>query len=280
MRIRLAVFFCWTSVATGCLADYEISVPGYSSIFIANQLNNNSNTLDNIFGRQLPAFSAASFWNCCDASPTNFLNTCYRSYVYDPTDPDGLGPGAPLWYEMDDATPADPNDITVVPGHGVLIYNNGPATILTFFGTPNIPVLPAALPCGFGYYNLLGRQTNDVGTYENVTGLMPHEGAQVLRWNPVPANFTTYTFSSGAWTPGTPALDVGEAAFFLVPSNIVVASYSTIMHMITITWEGGGVLQQADQPNGSWTDVPGGDVSPCALPIEDAQIRFYRVRYN
>lgn len=56
----------------------------------------------------------------------------------------------------------------------------------------------------------------------------------MLRWNPALTNFTTYTFSSGAWMPSTLAPAVGEAAFFLVPddlifpcpSNVVVASCS------------------------------------------------------
>jgi hypothetical protein len=217
-----------------------------------------------------------AFWDCCDASPTNDSNACYSFYLYDPTSPDGFP--SPLWYEPDDATPADPVETIMYPGRGVLLVNAGGQTItLTFHGTPNIPVLPVDLPCGVGHYNLLGCQTNEIGTYENVTGLTPQEGAQVLRGNP--ANLTTYTFTSGAWTPSTPTLNIGEAAFFLVPPTIASMSYSPVNQTVTITWTGSGVLQQADQSNGPWADMPDENVSPCTLP-QNPQATFYRVRCN
>ena len=101
------------------------------------------------------------------------------------------------------------------PGQGVFIVPWATVT-LNFTGTPHVPVLPAALPYGSGHWNLLSRQTNDVGTYENVTGLAPVPGAQVCRWNGTTGTFTPYTFSDGVWVSPLGTLDVGEAAFFLV----------------------------------------------------------------
>jgi hypothetical protein len=55
-------------------------------------------------------------------------------------------------------------------------------------------VLPAALPCGYGAATVLSRQTNDVGTFENITGLSPTEGAQVLLWNAPVVDFDVCTY--------------------------------------------------------------------------------------
>jgi hypothetical protein len=57
-----------------------------------------------------------------------------------------------------------------------------------------------------------------LGTYENITGLQPQQGVEVLRWNG--SGYTTNTFTGGAWTPGTPVWNVGQAAFILVPCPI------------------------------------------------------------
>ncbi len=285
MKTRTIALLCWMLAAANSPAALE-----YSVYFIANPFNNGSNSLDTVLGN-LPVGSTVSFWNCSNDNPTNSLislyasNSSYNTYLRD-NDPNGTGQTA-LWYELDDSTPAPTNGTALVPGRGVLVYYNGqpidlsgPTNFSSFFfqGTPNVPVLPAVLPCGFGHYNLLGRQTNDVGTYENVTGYTPLEGAQVIRFNSgsTNLNFTTYIYSSGAWTPSTPILALGEAAFFLVPPNY---SFSATTHTMTITWSCGAVLQQADQPNGPWTNVSGGAVSPCSVPA-DAQTRFFRLKSN
>jgi hypothetical protein len=156
---------------------------------------------------------------------------------------------------------------------------------LQFTGTPNVPVLPAILPCGCGQWNLLSRQTNDIGTYENVTGLAPVQGAQVLRWNC--GSFTTYTFSGINWSPSAPSLNIGEAAFFLVPCPAIsaqVVSNTTLQ----LSWPAdhlGWLLEAqtnnlASGLNTNWFTVPGADsVNQIPMPINPSGgAVFYRLR--
>jgi hypothetical protein len=74
----------------------------------------------------LPAFSSLLFWN----------GNGYNSALYDPTDPNGVGPGAPLWYQSDDATPyVDPtsglNTPTITVGQGFFLAPNSPYDWIT-----------------------------------------------------------------------------------------------------------------------------------------------------
>jgi len=55
----------------------------------------------------------------------------YITAFYDPSDPNGVGPGAPLWYQVDDATPyVDPatggNVPTVTVGQGFFMIPSAP----------------------------------------------------------------------------------------------------------------------------------------------------------
>jgi hypothetical protein len=64
----------------------------------------------------LPAFTSLLFWT----------GSGFTTVIYDPTDPNGVGAGAPLWYQSDDATPyVDPtsglNTPTVAVGQGFFI---------------------------------------------------------------------------------------------------------------------------------------------------------------
>ncbi len=79
-------------------------------------------------------------------------------------------------------------------------------------------MLPASLPCGYGQPNILSRQTNDVGTYENIVGLPPSDGSQEQVWNGT--GYVTYQYSGGAWSPANPPdLAVGQGAKFIVPGG-------------------------------------------------------------
>lgn len=184
MKTPALTILCCLTMGMACFADQvQIPIstgplPSLNPVLIANPLNNGSNSLDEVFDHQLPNYSTVSFWNCCDTSPTNANNICYSLYLYDATDPNGMGLGAPLWYGPDDATPADPALTVMAPGRGVFLVPRSPISFITLNGTPNVPVLPVTLPCGFGQYNLLGCQTNEIGTYENVTGYTPQEGSQ------------------------------------------------------------------------------------------------------
>ena len=65
-----------------------------------------------------------------------------------------------------------PGNITLRPGEGAFLNNPGRASInLTFTGNPNLPVLP--VPITKTESLLLSRQTNDIGTYLNITGTQP-----------------------------------------------------------------------------------------------------------
>jgi hypothetical protein len=347
MKTRLFSFFCCIlAAANGWANNIQLAIPAARYCLIENPFDAaGGNTLLNVFGAQLQDGTVVYFWSCSDADPiTNmvqFLETG-TTYIYD-SSINNDGP-ATSWWNADETIQINPNNILLNPGQGVFIMIPV-AFMLNFNGAPKVPVLPAALPCGCGHYNLLGLQAAAAGTYQNITGLAPAEGAQVLTWNG--AGLMPYTFSGGTWSPNAPVVPLGAAAFFFVPCcpafpcppDIVARSCTnipvyyappaasscgdvtvvctppsgslfapgtttpvhcvatdtgghsascdftvtvtgpevTITHTITITWTGGGILQQADQLNGSWTDVPGGDVSPCILPA-GAAARFYRVR--
>jgi uncharacterized repeat protein (TIGR03803 family) len=136
-------------------------------------------------------------WSCVAA---------YMTYLFDSTSPTGFrGPRG------QDAAPI------LAPGVGVFYDNqSGAPEIVTFTGTPRCPAPPATL-CPCGEFTLVSYELDCFGTYENITGISPPKGAEVMRWNG--SDFTTYLFTVGAWTPSTPVLNVGEAAFFMVPCS-------------------------------------------------------------
>jgi hypothetical protein len=260
------------------------------------------------------------------------------------------------WYYFDTVTPCDVSSVTLEPGDAALLDLSYPFQVV-FNGTSNIPALPLAFPCGCGHYYYLSRQTNDVGNFENITGLLPQEGSQFQRWNG--SNFSVFTYSAGAWTPSVPSADVGEAVRILVspcfsntcltlrmPTNIAITSWTnvpvtyapmaddnctnaptpictpksgtlfapgttTLVHCLAVdavgngavgdftvtisfpklelvsngtaiilSWAGGGVLQEAEAPSGSWSDVPGGNVSPCTINQIGSGSGFYRLRFR
>jgi hypothetical protein len=100
-----------------------------------------------------------------------------------------------------------------MPGIGLNPYP------LTFTGSPHRPVLPATFPCGLGNATLLSRLTNDAGTFENITGLSPADGAQMRLWNVAIQDFDVYTFSAGIWYPAIPSVPIGSGAVITVPGH-------------------------------------------------------------
>src|SRR5882672_5761913 len=188
MKIRLLSLQCAIlvlGVVSGFAECYTINIiPNTTSNAIANHLDNGNNTLNEVLAT-LPNGSRLLKWNC-----GNFTTSTKSTFGGN-------------W---------SPN-VTLSPGEGAFLQTS--ATSVTFCGTPHVPVLPAPLPCGCGKLNFLSRQAVGIGTYQNVTGLSPQEGAEVLR--SLNGNFDTNTFSSGSWTPGVPTLNVGESAFFIVP---------------------------------------------------------------
>jgi len=76
-----------------------------------------SNGINEVFGTSLPPSSTVLIWN----------GTGFDTALYDPTDPNGSGPGAPVWYQGDDSTPLVPLP-TLPPGQGFFLVPSAPIT--------------------------------------------------------------------------------------------------------------------------------------------------------
>jgi hypothetical protein len=87
-----------------------------------------SNGINEVFGSTLPAYSELLLWN----------GAGFNVALYDPTDPNGVGAGAPVWYQSDDATPLTTLP-TVPPGVGFFLVPGGNITN-TFAGAVAINV--------------------------------------------------------------------------------------------------------------------------------------------
>ncbi|MCI0745269.1 MAG: hypothetical protein L0Y58_07680 [Verrucomicrobia subdivision 3 bacterium] len=100
---------------------------------------------------------------------------------------------------------------TLAPGQGAWIYNPT-ATAFTAFiaGTAKTPSLPLSFAAGAGCY-LVSRQTNAPGTYDQIMGVPPADGAVVHQFNLTSGLFDVFTFVGGAWSPAEPVAAVGEA---------------------------------------------------------------------
>src|ERR1035438_5488111 len=161
MKIRV---FCLISLAllVNSSFAYTILLPQRHWLAIANQLDQGGNTLDEVLP-DVPAGTILSKWDCATqdyGTPYTFNERTLK------------------W---------SPEGGTLVPGEGGVLFLNGASPDpypLTFTGTPHTPVLPALLPCGCGAFSLLSRQTDDVGTYENITGRLAQEGAVLKRLDP------------------------------------------------------------------------------------------------
>jgi hypothetical protein len=211
-QVVVSVYLAGALVSSTVMADgdlgelvpdttsYTNNVPtGYS--LIANQLDHGSNTADEVFSNPTGGldFSSILKWN----------GTRYDVAYFDS--------GSPSGFSDSGATPIPAP--TVNPGEAFFFNNQsgGPLSI-TFTGVPHVPVLPAALPYGYGQVNYLSRQTNDIGTYANIVGLPPTSGAQEQTWNG--AGYTIYTYTNGVWAPtNPPSLAVGQGAVFIVPTG-------------------------------------------------------------
>ena len=95
--------------------------------------------------------------------------------------------------------------------------------------------------------------------------------------NDAPAAFPVGT-NSVIWTArdGNGNTAMGVQTVTVIPSSRGNPAISSRGEMITITWDGGGVLQQSDDILGTYTDVPGA-ASPYTIAVSGAQ-KFYRTR--
>ena len=170
---------------------------------------------DNLTGH-LTGYTIDSFW------PSRFANVEDTAQVPPPV----LKPGVPFFY----------------------INTSDPNGSVTFTGTPISPVFPPTNYSNAVEYSLLGCQSTNPGTYQNIIGTPPANAAQVLMLKPnqqlVPintVNYSNFTFWRGVWTPREPILKPGEAAFFSVKrlsTNPIVAVWCTNGALLKIKPDG------------------------------------------
>jgi hypothetical protein len=207
-----------TCLILGCLlaslspcrgAAYTNTIP-FGQSLIVNQLDHGSNTADVLFPNPYGLHDGDELmcnYNCANGALTTVIFDSSSASGFDDTN------GLPLA-----AAPALP------PGAGFFYLNYNGTYSLAFTGTAHVPTLPPTnLYCGYNSTYLLGRQTNDVGNYTNITGLTPTPGAQFATWNG--ASYVTNLFTNGTWTLGEPSLPVGQAAQIFIP-GATTASYA------------------------------------------------------
>ena len=167
-------------VATAAPQTYDVAIHAGLNL-IANQLDHGSNTLNEI----MPAVP-----NGCVLYKYQNASGTWREASFFDVWPDNLAA------------------FTLSPGEGAFLQSPTSFT-LTFTGTPHVPVLPVSIPAGATY--LLSRQTNDIGTYENITGTSPADGATVYTWNGVGYDMDQY-YGGFGWASGAdPMVAVGGA---------------------------------------------------------------------
>ena len=193
-----------------------------------------SNGINEIFGNSLPAFSQILIWN----------GVGYDTALYDPTDPNTVGPGAPVWYQADDTTPLSPLP-TLTAGKGFHLYvtsaftNTFAGVVAVNVGSSNKMDLPGGtfLVGCVPYVGVVTNGNNSSGG-PNLNSLPNF--TQLLFWNGVGYDTALYdptdpnTVGAGAplWyqaddtTPyvdpttggNVPSIGVGQG-FFVVPTS-------------------------------------------------------------
>ncbi len=186
MKTCLLLPVCLCALAVSSLADsYTNALPaGFSAI--ANHLDNGNNTLDEVLPN-VPPLTRLWKWTCSGW----------------------------ILYAFDDMELAwTPTGGTLRPGEGALIQLSGAAQLIFSGASPSV-ALPLALPCGCGAVNFVSRQDMGVGTFENIMGAPPLEGAQWLKW--VGNAWVTNFFAGGAWHPSEPTNAIGESSIIIIP---------------------------------------------------------------
>jgi hypothetical protein len=188
--LRVSVLALAVSTALGgnvVKADsYPISLHSGLNL-IANQLDRGSNTLNEVFAK-VPDGCVMSKYN-------NGSGTWSNSYF-----------SGGSWM---------PGTLTLSPGEGAWFQSPTNFT-LTVTGTPHVPVLPVSISPGHLY--LLSRQTNDIGTWDNIVGTIPEDSTLAYTYN---GGFTAYQYSSddGQWNPIAPSVPVGSALWIRTPGG-------------------------------------------------------------
>ena len=177
-------------VSAAPIKSYGVTMPAGMGL-IANQLDHGSNTLSEIMSN-VPNGSVVSKY---DGASGTWVQSTYSAT-------------AGAW-----SVP----ELTLSPGEGACFQSPTSCT-LTFTGTPHVPGLPLSLAAGATY--LVSRQTNDVGTYENMVGLSPADGTRVYKWTGTGYQVFVFEAAVGDWSPSVPSAAVGEA-WWIGPAGAV-----------------------------------------------------------
>jgi len=193
--LLLTAAFSAAGIATSMAQVYSVNAVGYVNTslvkgfnLISNPLNNtaaNGNQIKNLFAG-LPGGTQIFKFN----------GTAYDSASVDEFDGSITGPASSM---------------TLVPGEGVFVRVDAPATV-TFVGevmqgkdpTP----LSFPIPAGF---SIRSSQVPQAGTATQLN-FPAVEGDQVFVFNEATQGYATSNYSFGSWDK-EPSLEVGEAAF-------------------------------------------------------------------
>jgi hypothetical protein len=185
MRTRtllLAAAALAAGLATSSAQVYSQNVVGYMNVaspsgfsIIANQLNSTNNTVGSLLpspanGTILYKFSGGSL--------------IANNYTFG------------SWND---------SSMTLNPGEGVIIYNPGSATTITFVGEVKQGTLTTPLPAGFSIVSSQVPQSGLIST--DLLFPTPNNGDIVYQGG----SFTARNYTFGSWTGGEPSLAVGEA---------------------------------------------------------------------
>jgi len=156
---------------------YSLNVVGYINValptgysLVANQLAGSpDNTLNSVFGTNLPEGIQAIKWNPATQS-FNPADTLYSAATA----------GTAGWYGGVNGT--TPSTTTAAPGETVFILNQNPTTNVTFVGQVIQGTNAITLATGYSFLSLIPPIVADVGT-NGPLALPPSPGMQYLTFN-------------------------------------------------------------------------------------------------
>jgi hypothetical protein len=190
-------------------AQQTITIPANGETFVGCQINGTGgNNIDN------PSFLQVSASFPGDGEVSMFVWECTHFVVYYYYNSANAAPASAGWYDPS----GNPANVVWNPGEGMILEDSSASSgSITLNGTVPIPVLPPANYCGCGQWSFLSSQTNSAtSTYQQDTGFAPVSGSEVaFTYSNGPTASDLYL--NGSWTPATPILTNGQAAFFFVP---------------------------------------------------------------
>ena len=198
IAFAMGVGILLSCVLTASADSYTIAITPGRRCFIANQLNNGGNTLNEVF----------PFGEQAAGSTLGLFDIGLQSQSGEQFDPDDL-----VW----------PAGITLAPGGGAMLKYLGPETTLTFTGTRvSSPVLYTPV---VGKQQWVSDQLPEVGTWNTIMAVAPGAGTIVRTWDPMLPGLTgdgdwvADTFDGSTWSLGAPTAAVGEAwnVYYVAP---------------------------------------------------------------